>query len=287
MKKGRGILAVITSAAIIACCVFIFDSKLDISASSSEKSKIKLPIIMYHKLLKNSANDSAFTVRPSTFEEDLKYIQNNGFTTVNIKDLTDFVYDGKPLPEKPIMITFDDGYYNNIYYGLAALQKYNMKAVLSIVGEFTDRASEEGEENPNYSYIKWEALPQIIEDGHFEIQNHSYYLHKHTSSRAGSKKNKSESIEDYRKMLSEDVLELQDKIFNETGYKPRAYTYPFGAICSESKSILKNAGFLATLSCEEKVNEISEGDPESLYCMGRFRRDRDILTEHFFQNILK
>lgn len=60
-------------------------------------------------------------------------------------ELINYVYNDASLPEKPIIITFDDGYYNNLSYAVPLLHKYNMKAVVSIVGEYSDRYTESDE----------------------------------------------------------------------------------------------------------------------------------------------
>ena len=112
---------------------------------------IALPIVMYHSLLKSKSGN--YIVHPDTFENDLKYIQDKGYTTITMTDLINYVYKDSPLPEKPIIITFDDGFYNNFGYAVPLLHKYDMKAVISIVGKYTDTYSKSDEANLNYSYL--------------------------------------------------------------------------------------------------------------------------------------
>ena len=59
-----------------------------------------------------------------------------------VEDLIRYVDQGTPLPEKPVMLTFDDGHYNYISYLLPLLEEYDMKAVVSVVGEFADTYTE-------------------------------------------------------------------------------------------------------------------------------------------------
>ncbi len=63
----------------------------------------------------------------------MAYLQSHNYHTVFIKEVVEYVDQGIPLPENPIVLTFDDGFYNN-YPGMAALEKYKMKAVLSTRG---------------------------------------------------------------------------------------------------------------------------------------------------------
>lgn len=122
--------------------VSLFSFLFSFSFAKSD-DEIELPIIMYHSLLKYQK--STYIVHPNIFEEDLKYIQSKGYSTITMTELINYVYNDAPLPEKPIIITFDDGYYNNLSYAVPLLHKYNMKAVVSIVGEYSDRYTESDE----------------------------------------------------------------------------------------------------------------------------------------------
>lgn len=76
----------------------------------------KVPILMYHSVLKSSNGKNDYIVSPDQIEKDLIYIKDNGYQTVTTNDLINFV-DGKgKLPEKPVVLTFDDGNYNNYSY---------------------------------------------------------------------------------------------------------------------------------------------------------------------------
>ena len=89
------------------------------------------------------------------------------------------------LPEKPVMITFDDGYYNNLIYVLPLLKKYDMKAVISIVGSFTERAQELNDQNPAYAHMIWADIKALAASGYVEIGSHSYALHSVDKGREG------------------------------------------------------------------------------------------------------
>ena len=184
------------------------------------------------------AKKSTYIVHPNIFEEDLKYIQSKGYSTITMTELINYVYNDAPLPEKPIIITFDDGYYNNLSYAVPLLHKYNMKAVISIVGEYSDRYTESDEANPNYGYLRWKDINELITDGYIEFQNHTYNSHSMNNGRNGCKKTSSESAEHYSNFLSNDLNKLQEEFRNNcNGYQPNTFTYPFGAVSKESNSI--------------------------------------------------
>lgn len=239
---------------------------------------------MYHQILKDKKTWGKYVISPEDFEKDLIYFIENGYTTINMQDLIDFVYNNKKLPDKPIMITFDDGYLTSKVYVLPILKKYNAKAVVSIVGEFTDRFSNKKDEGLSYAHVTWNDVNELISTGHIEILNHSYNMHK-VSKRKGITKLRKESLEDYRKALNNDILHMQDLIESKTGYKPLAFTYPFGSVCKDAEPILRDMGFLALLTCNEGVNLLS-GDKEELYCLKRYNRPYGINRVKFFSNKL-
>lgn len=202
-----------------------------------------------------------------------------------MSDLIAYVYSDVPLPEKPIIITFDDGHYNNYGYAVPLLKKYNMKAVISIVGKYTDTFSKTDEANLNYSYLRWKDINSLISDGTIEFQNHSYNLHDTIHGRKGSMKKFNESYEQYKKILSDDLLKLQEEFRQNTGYIPSTYTYPYGAISKDSFNIIKQLGFKASLSCSSGVNYITK-DPDCLYMLKRNNRNNKVDREKFFSNLL-
>ncbi len=259
-------------------CIFIgMLAFLSIDRAAADETELAenqraVPIIMYHSITTPQKKTSKYVISSQQFEEDLKYIKAEGYTTITMQQLIDFVHDEADLPEKPILLSFDDGYYNNYCYAYPLLQKYQMSAVISIIGKYTDLYSENEEYNPNYSHITWDNIREMEASGLVEIQNHSYNMHTNTEGRNGTKKKKGESREVYRSTLEGDLMKLQERLAKETGKVATTFTYPFGGVSSESYEIIKNMGFEASLSCEEKMNYITKGDTEGLYMLNRYLR---------------
>ena len=251
----------------------------------SEQQEVQLPILMYHHILKDSARQGKYVISPEELEQDLIYLKKNGYETVTAEDVIHFVYEGTPLPEKPIMLTFDDGYYSNFVYAYPLLKQYNMKGVLFIIGQYTDEYSKSGEENPNYSHVTWERCREMIKDGTMELQNHTYGMHSFATDRQGSSKGKGETLWQYHFALSQDLKKLQTRFQEETGYVPRGFAYPFGIVSPESVEVLKELGFLAAFTSNEGVNLISSDNPQGLYRLKRYLRPSRIDSETFFQKI--
>ena len=250
---------------------------------ATEREGIKVPIIMYHSVL--NSKSGKYIISPEELEEDFKYIKDNRYTAVTMTDLINYVYNDATLPEKPIVITFDDGFYNNYYYVIPLLEKYNLKAVISILGRYTDRDSAVNDTNINYTYLRWIDINILMLKGIVEFQNHSYDLHS-TKGRNGAKKKWTESLEEYKDALGKDVLKLQIEFKDICNYTPNTFTYPLGAISKESDEILKEFGFKATLGCQEGINYITK-DKNCLYTLKRYNRSGNTTTEKFFNKIEK
>lgn len=254
---------------------------------ASNIEEIKLPIIMYHSVLKDKSQSGDYIVTPSLLEKDLMYIKNNNYHTIVMQDLIDYVERDIPLPSNPIIITFDDGHYNQYEYVYPLLEKYQMKAVISIVGSYTDQFSKTNEANPNYGYLRWCDINKMMESGFIEFQNHSYQLHEYSNNgRSGSTRKSGESLSHYKMIFQNDIQKLQTDFETNTRYIPTTFTYPFGLVSKHTTSFLKELGFKASLSCSTGINYIKK-DPEDLFLLKRNNRPSNISTEDFFQKVLK
>ena len=256
---------------------FAFDNNPD--------NPIFLPVIMYHIISENPSKLGDYVVSPQTIENDFRYLKENRYEAVLVEDLLSYINDDSPLPEKPVVITFDDGYYNNMLYLLPLLEKYDMKSIISIVGSYTERDSNNNEQpNVNYSYLTWDDVSALNKTGLIEIGNHTYDLHT-TDFRKGSCILSGESEEQYSKIFKSNVGLLQSELFMNSGVVPITFTYPYGFDCEESVPILKELGFKATFTCRERPNYISK-DENSLYGLNRYNRPNGMTTEEFMSRLL-
>ncbi len=255
--------------------------------ANSGKEEVFLPILMYHGITEEPKRIGTFVISAQMLEEDLKYIQKEGYQTVTMDEVIRYVKQGEPLPPKPIILTFDDGYYNNYCYAFPLLKKYDMKAVISPIGKYTDMYSEIEDRNPAYAHITWENIREMKASGLVEFQNHSYDLHHYTDGRSGAKKKQGESLAAYGKFLENDLMIWQEKMTMNTGYTPTTFAYPFGGISEASYEILEKMGFQATLSCEEKMNILSVGNSACLQKMNRFLRSDKVSAEKILTQNMK
>ena len=250
-----------------------------ISAAADEPNAVELPIIMYHGLTKNPSKVNAYVISVDGFENDLKYLKDNGYTAVFMSDVIKYVNGEGGLPEKPVVLTFDDGFENNYEYGLPLFEKYDMRGLVSIVGSYTENYSKISDENPEYAYLNYDTINKMKDSGRFEFANHSYNMHMlpgmkgNDDRRKGAAKVSGESDDIYRAKLTEDVVKTQNLLSEHCGLTPEVYTYPYGEISKTAEDVLRGMGFKASLSCLEKENYISPGNPDCLFCLCRYLRD--------------
>jgi len=230
--------------------------------------KLRLPIIMYHQV-KNS-NLGKDIISKEEFESDLKYLKENNYTTITMTDAIGYVYENIELPENPIILTIDDGYYSSYKNVFPLLKEYDMKIVLSIIGKSTDDFSKVIDER-DHAHITWNQVKEMSDSGLVEIQNHTYNLHSESKGRMGCAKKKGESLENYEKILTEDLIKLQEELTEIVGVTPNTFIYPYGKSSKETDEILKKIGFKATLACGGRINYISK-DKNSLFGLKRIRR---------------
>lgn len=252
--------------------IYITNGIVELSTVSTieQNQNICLPIIMYHQV--KNTNLGKDIISTSEFESDLKYLSEHNYTTITMTQLIDFVYKGEPLPENPIVLSFDDGYLSTYENVFPLLKKYNMKIVLSIIGKSTDDFSLVSNQDVEYGHLTWEHIYEMTESNLVEIQNHSYNLHRISTSRYGSSQMPSESFSQYENILSEDICLLQDKITAVTNITPNTYAYPYGKYNNNTNVILEKLGFKASLSVTYGVNLISRENPKNLFGLKRICR---------------
>ncbi|MCD8215641.1 MAG: polysaccharide deacetylase family protein [Clostridiales bacterium] len=252
------------------------------AAFAPEKEGIAVPILMYHNIT-DKAVGSKYTVTAAELEADLNYIEEKGYTAVGINDLIAYVKGEGDLPEKSIVLTFDDGYESVYVLGLPLFKKYGCKAVVGVIGELTELFTEEEDHNIEYSHLNWEEINEMSKSGFVEFQNHTYALHEIKNGRKGAAQKKGEDAGEYKKILTEDVSRLNDEILSYTGVKPTAFIYPYGNFNENTEIIIKEMGFEAILNCYEKVNYIK--NPEDLLGMCRFLRPSGVSSGEIFKKI--
>jgi peptidoglycan/xylan/chitin deacetylase (PgdA/CDA1 family) len=152
----------------------------DIYVSSSPATSI--PVLLYHHLLPEQKNktleENSLVVSTESFDKQMRYLHDKGFYTLTISDMEEFLYNGKGLPERSVMIHFDDGYYSNIVYAYPILKQYGHRATIFFI---THYIKELGDNQPGIDdsgpvFTAAKSIPGT--EDVFETASHSHDMHK-------------------------------------------------------------------------------------------------------------
>ncbi|MGI6214119.1 MAG: polysaccharide deacetylase family protein [Christensenellales bacterium] len=251
--------------------------------AAGAEGEVRLPVIMYHKILSRKESGSALLAEQ--LEQDLAALKRAGYTCVFPSQVIAYVKGDGELPEKPVMLTFDDGYYSTACYALTLLQKYDMKGVVNIIGAFTEfSTTSKDHSNPYYSHLTWEQIKELADSGYFEIGNHTYNMH-HYKPRFGIMPKEGEGERAYKQNLKSDIARLQKLLGEKCGVNPSIFAYPFGEYSDCAKQVLLEMGFEMLFTCNEGVCVIAKGDEKCLHYVKRFNRKASYSSDYLISLI--
>ena len=234
---------------------------------NSQSSLGDLTILMYHNTLAEGKRQSVYCINQNNLRKDFEYLKEGGYNVISCKSLIDYVDGGKALPDKAVILTFDDGYLNNMIYALPLLEEYGYSGLFSVVGDYT-LYDKNGKGGGDFVYFGWDDIAEVAKNKCVEIGLHSYSMHN-TRPRLGVAQLKSESDDIYEQVFAGDTQKLVDKL-GELGVSSNIYAYPYGKYNKISESVLKQKGVIMTLTCNEGINHIY--GRRSLYLLKRINR---------------
>ena len=232
-----------------------------------------LPVLMYHHFADESS--SGTTVTPQRFREQMTALRDAGYEAVTIPQVIAFVREGAPLPDKPVLITMDDGYGSNLTVAAPILEEAGMRAVIFSIGinEGEEYYAHSGEPMWQHRFAFEEAAPWV-EKGIIDVQSHTFDMHQLESygysGRDGVRRMRGESAEDYRRALLEDAEAFRERRGDRVATQLLALAYPFGYYDMEADEIMKEAGYQLTVTIDERINRLRPGDEDCLRMLGRF-----------------
>ena len=271
---------------VFLCILLIFCRNPAVETFSPRGTTVELPVIMYHSLVTAEGSAAQYVCPIQQVESDLQWLCENDFESVSLAQLIAFADGTDSLPPKPILITLDDGYRNNLTLLPPLLERYDAHAVISVVGEYTDIYTASGEDGSLHTCMSWDDLSLAAASPRLELANHSYYFH-HLTPRKGSSNMKNESFEHWKAAFCADVQALQSAFMENCGFYPICYAYPFGQLTDGADALLQEMGFRITLTCNEEKSLLTSGNSDCLFSLGRYNRDGRISTEEFMAKLLE
>lgn len=203
-----------------------------------------IPVLMYHYISTPPEEADIYrvnlSVTPDTFAAQMEWLSVNGYTTITFYELIYALSIGwPPLPEKPVILTFDDGYVDNYENAYPILKKHGLKGVFFILTDVTDRGQD--------GYMTWEMLKEMSANGMgIEVHGREHIEY---------------SGRDYDWLIYH-LLGPQQTIEANLGYIPRFIAYPSGAYDAFTIEVAKELGFWGGISIingtEHKQEEVFE-----------------------------
>jgi len=211
----------------------------------------RVPVIMYHDILPKK--EVFFDITPEEFEQHLQLLQENGLTPISLNQLVAHLRTGLPLPEKPILLTFDDGYGSHYKYVYPLLKKYGYPGVFSIytlnIGKNTGR-----------THVTWDQLREMATDPLVTISAHSVTHPQDVTVLPDDK-------------LRMEVVESKRIIEAKLGIPIRYFTYPEGKYDARVEKFVQAAGYEAALTMND-LDARFAGQSKNLLAIDRIGQSR-------------
>ncbi|MBW9145997.1 polysaccharide deacetylase family protein [Clostridium sp. CM027] len=192
-----------------------------------------VPVLMYHSI--DYEKDNPIRLPVKRFEEQLKYLKDNGYYTITLTNLYEYLIKDIPIPEKSIVLTFDDGYEDNYTDMFPVLKKYNFKATIFVITGSIDKS-------PNYMTSK-----QLVEMEKYGVEIGSHTV-KHENLKEMPKDKQLETLVKSKKDL-EKILNKQIKFFS----------YPYGGYSKTSIEAVREAGYTMAFSTDGRWSSKEDG----------------------------
>jgi peptidoglycan/xylan/chitin deacetylase (PgdA/CDA1 family) len=167
------------------------------------------------------------SVSPARFEAQLRYLIERGYQPIALRDLIMHVQVGEPLPLKPVVLTFDDGFKDQFTNAYPLLKRYGLRGTFFIITGFVDEGREE--------YMSWADIELLHAEG-MEIGSHSY---THPSLRG-----KSFNYVVWQVLGSKEAIEAR------TNDRVRFFSYPSGQYDKLVVDVLESAGYWGAVTVE-------------------------------------
>jgi peptidoglycan/xylan/chitin deacetylase (PgdA/CDA1 family) len=194
--------------------------------------RARVPVIMYHDVLPEK--EVFFDVTVEEFAADLEFIQDNGLTPISLDQLAQHLTSGTPLPEKPVVLTFDDGYAGHYEYVYPLLQEYGYPAAFGIYADKVERRY-------GRSTITWEQLREMAADPLVTIASHSF---SHPDDLRGLEP----------EQLEQEIVESKRILEAELGVPIHHFVYPVGKYDEEVQRWVARAGYRTALTMNDQVD---------------------------------
>ncbi|MBN7769748.1 poly-beta-1,6-N-acetyl-D-glucosamine N-deacetylase PgaB [Marinobacter daepoensis] len=231
--------------------------------------------LAYHDVQDQNPDNTFMTVRTANLIDQLALLRENGYQPVSVDQILAARNGGPALPDKAVLLSFDDGFSSFHTRVLPILRAYQWPAVLAPVGSWLDTPADQpvdfGGLAVNRLHFADEAqLREIAESGLVELGAHTYNLHfgalanpqgnlqPAASSRLFSDEQGYESEEEYRARLTQDIVGITDRLTRITGQAPRVWVWPYGSASGTALELVGQHGYELALTLESGLSTMTD-----------------------------
>jgi len=238
-------------------------------------------VLNYHDVrddIRDAANSDSTAISTDHLIAHFDWLRANGYQMVSLDQVITAMHGGKPLPDKAVLLTFDDGLVSFYTHVFPLLRAYGYPAVFALEGSWIDQAAGEsfdynGERCGHECFVSRDQVRQMQSSGLVEMASHTYDLHQGiianpqgnkmpaaVSLAYDGKSGRYESEREYRARVYADLKHSADEIEQQTGHRPRAIVWPYGAYSLVAKQAARDAGMDVSLSLDDDPATLREGD---------------------------
>jgi biofilm PGA synthesis lipoprotein PgaB len=240
---------------LISICLALITSP--VSAGAPEQ---RFTVIAFHDVVDDARDLDGDAVTTDSLIIFFEWLRGNGWHAISIDDIARARSGERALPEKPVLITFDDAYHSLYTRVYPLILAYRIPIVSAVEGSWVDAPMDSivrysDKDVPRSNFISWDEARQMQKSGLVEFASHSYDLHKGVLAnpqgnllpaaavRIYSPERGYETADAFRGRIEADLKKSCELMQRELGRKPRVLAWPFGRFTGPGAEIAAAAGF--------------------------------------------
>ena len=231
----------------------------------------KLTVLSYHEIAEpGEALSPDYAVKPTMFVRQMDWLRNNGYHFVTVDDLLADEAGRRPLPDKAVLITFDDGYRSMYDHAWPILKAWKIPAVVAVVGLWEDDRTTvnfDGKTIPRDKLMSWKDLRELADSGLVEIGSHSFDLHRGIKGNPQGNDQPAATTREwlgpgrgyetealYRQRVESDLARSSSDIKSHIGRAPRVIAWPYGRYNNIVRDAALKRGISIGLTLDDGAN---------------------------------
>jgi biofilm PGA synthesis lipoprotein PgaB len=231
-------------------------------------------VIAYHDVrdyVREQVDPDQYAISTRRLIDQFTWLRNNGFTPVSVSDLLAARRGEIELPEKAVLLTFDDGLRSVYTHVYPLLRLFEYPAVVSVVTSWISGESkpDDGAYAVSSEFVTWEELREMHDSGLVEVASHSHNLHQgvpgnpqgNTQPAAITRRylgTRYETHDEYFTRIRDDLERSASLIHEHLGARPRVMTWPYGAYNQPLVELADELGMPITFTLESEPKSVDE-----------------------------